>query len=402
MKILHTSDWHLGHRLLDHSQYEEQMLFLNWLKDYIIDNSIDVLLVSGDIFDTGVPSNTSQKLYYDFLIQLSQTSCKHIVITAGNHDAPGTIDAPKELLNALSINVVGKATDSVEDEVFQFQIGEEELIVGAVPYLRDMDIRRAVAGETFEQIGDRYRKALVNHYNDVAKYCGTIKTEKSVIIAMGHLFAINGSASDSEQRIYVGNLGDIAVGDFSNMFDYIALGHLHKYQKIEKETVCYSGSPYVLSFSEIEAEKRVVVIETNNSKIEQIKADIIPKFRKFVRVEGSVDECIGALRDIDVQKDALTPWIEIILNNDSVNINNIEINNIAKELSLEVLKISLSRDRDMNGLEKIVEKPVHIKELKPIDVFEMRCKEMKFDISLRQDVLDAFNEALQIVNENDN
>ena len=73
MKILHTSDWHLGHRLYEQSQFEEQSRFLTWLNQYIHDNDIDVLLISGDIFDTGVPSTQSQKLYYDFLISLRQT-----------------------------------------------------------------------------------------------------------------------------------------------------------------------------------------------------------------------------------------------------------------------------------------------------------------------------------------
>ena len=73
MKILHTADWHLGHRLLEHSQVEEQILFLNWIENYIIDEKIDVLLISGDIFDTGSPSHQSSEMYYNFLIKL-----KHI------------------------------------------------------------------------------------------------------------------------------------------------------------------------------------------------------------------------------------------------------------------------------------------------------------------------------------
>ena len=175
MKIIHTSDWHLGHRLYEQSQQEEQLKFLNWLETYIDDNKIDVLLIAGDIFDTGVPSTQSQKMYYDFLVNLHNSHCQHIIITGGNHDAPGTINAPKELLSALSIHVVGRAPENVKDEIFELTVGDEQVIIAAVPYLRDQDIRRAVARESLDELGERYKTDLINHYRDVAEYCQKIK-----------------------------------------------------------------------------------------------------------------------------------------------------------------------------------------------------------------------------------
>ena len=84
MKILHTSDWHLGHRFHEQSQFEEQLVFLNWLENFIANNQIDILLVSGDIFDNGIPSAQSQKLYYDFLVNLKKTECKHMFVWKRN------------------------------------------------------------------------------------------------------------------------------------------------------------------------------------------------------------------------------------------------------------------------------------------------------------------------------
>ena len=227
MKILHTADWHLGHRLHEQSQLEEQMLFLSWIENYIIDQKIDVLLISGDIFDTGSPSNQSLEMYYSFLVKLKATTCKSIIITGGNHDSPGTLNAPKHILGALSIKVVGKATKNIEDEVFKIEINGEIVIIGAVPYLRDGDIRRAVAGESFEELTDKYKKALINHYKSSAEQCKLKNTTNAPVIAMGHLFATGGSVSDSEQNIYVGTLGHIGAEDFPTYFNYIALGHLH-------------------------------------------------------------------------------------------------------------------------------------------------------------------------------
>ena len=398
MKILHTSDWHLGHRLHEQSQFEEQLKFLSWLEDYIDNNHIDILLVSGDVFDTGVPSTQSQKMYYDFLVNLKKTNCKHIIITGGNHDAPGTINAPRELLNALSIHVIGKATDNIKDEVFELSINNEKIIIAAVPYLRDQDIRRAVAGESFEQIGDRYKAALKNHYNQLAEYCKTIKKENTPIIAMGHLFAIGGFTSESEQSIYVGNLDYIGAEDFPDIFDYVALGHLHRPQKVgNKDHIRYSGSPIMLSFSEIGHEKKIVEIETENQKIANIKEVSLPGFREILRINGTVKECISRLKSIDTDNHDLTPWVEVVLDNQSNStIAYVEINKAAENLDLEVLKVTLKNERKIAGLEQLIDNSKHIKELSPIEVFKMKCKEQNFDLENNPEIFDAFSEALQM------
>ena len=401
MKILHTSDWHLGHRLLEQSQYEEQLKFLKWLEAYINDHHVDILLVSGDIFDTGVPSTQSQKMYFDFLVSLRKTACQHIVITGGNHDAPGTINAPKELLHSLSIHVVGKAIEQIEDEVFNLSINDERVIIAAVPYLRDQDIRRALAGESFEQIGNRYKVALVNHFNEVAEYCEALKTEDAPVFAMGHLFAIGAITSDSEETIYVGNLGDIGAKDFPNLFDYIALGHLHRAQTVGNlDHIRYSGSPYLLSFSEVGHLKKIVVIDTQNGKINQINEVSIPNFRELRRISGSLESCIAQLHLLDKEKHELTPWVEVVLDNPSITkIGFSEINKTAESLNLEVLKVTLKNEREIAGLEKLIENAQHITDLLPIDVFKLKCKEQNFDLEENPEILDAFHEILQLAKE---
>jgi len=398
MKILHTSDWHLGHRLHEQSQHEEQFRFLNWLETYIHDHQVDVLLVSGDIFDTNVPSAQSQKLYYDFLISLKKTSCQQIIITGGNHDAPGTINAPRELLNALSIKVVGKATDLIKDEVFEININNEKIIVAAVPYLRDQDIRRAIVAESFEQISDRYKTALINHYTQVSDYCKTISNENTTIIAMGHLFAIGSMTSESEQTIYVGNLGDIGANDFPDTFDYVALGHLHRAQKIGgNDHIRYSGSPYLLSFSELNNDKKIIGIKIENGKIDFVKEIAVPKFREIRNIQGTFDECIAQLHALDREHHELTPWVEVVLNNtESASFGSTEIFKASEHLKLEVLKVSNKNDRTIAGLEKLIENTQHIKDLSPMEVFKLKCKERDFDLKANPEILDAFAEVLQI------
>ncbi|MBE9468418.1 MAG: exonuclease subunit SbcD [Bacteroidetes bacterium] len=395
MKILHTADWHLGHRLHEHSQVEEQALFLNWIENYIVEQKIDVLLISGDIFDTGTPSNQSLKMYYNFLMRLNNTTCKSIIITGGNHDSSGTLNAPKQILNALSIKVVGKATENIEDEVFEIEINGEKVIIGAVPYLRDGDIRRAVAGESFEELTDKYKTALINHYESLAKQIELINTSKAPVIAMGHLFATGGSVSDSEQNIYVGTLGHIGAKDFPTYFDYMALGHLHRPQIIGgNDRVRYSGSPHILSFSEINYDKKIIVLTIKDNKISEIRDDVVPRFREFYKIEGTIAKCIESFPDVISNIFELTPWVEIVLNEEN-NINTDDLKIAAGQYPFEILKTALKNQRRIKGIEELLEETKSIKELLPTEVFKLKCKEIGYDLENRSEVWDAFNEILQ-------
>ncbi|WP_026777490.1 exonuclease SbcCD subunit D C-terminal domain-containing protein [Polaribacter sp. Hel_I_88] len=397
MKILHTADWHLGHRLHDQSQFEEQMLFLNWIENYIITQKIEVLLISGDIFDSGSPSNQSLEMYYSFLVKLNNTCCKSIIITGGNHDSPGTLNAPKHILNALSIKVIGKATEDIEDEVFKLNIENEELIIAAVPYLRDGDIRRAVAGESFEDLTDKYKTALINHYESAAEECKKININTAPVIAMGHLFATGGSVSDSEQNIYVGTLGHIGAKDFPTYFDYVALGHLHRPQIIGgNEKIQYSGSPNILSFSEINYDKKIIVLSTENNKIIAVDAIIVPNFREFYRLSGTIEECINLFPTITSNSFGLNPWVEIVLKEDHT-INTDDLKKEAEKYTFEILKISLKTQRKQKGIEELLKETKSIKELNPTEVFKLKCEEMNFDLQENPKIWDAFNEILQSV-----
>jgi exonuclease SbcD len=397
MKILHTADWHLGHRLHDQSQIEEQILFLNWIENYIITQKIEVLLISGDIFDSGSPSNQSLEMYYSFLVKLNNTCCKSIIITGGNHDSPGTLNAPKHILNALSIKVVGKATEHIEDEVFKINIHNEELIIAAVPYLRDGDIRRAVAGESFEDLTDKYKTALINHYESAAEACKKINANNAPVIAMGHLFATGGSVSDSEQNIYVGTLGHIGAKDFPIYFDYVALGHLHRPQIIGgNEKIQYSGSPNILSFSEINYDKKIIVISTENNKIASVDPIIVPNFREFYRLSGTIEECINLFPTITSNSFGLNPWVEIVLK-ENHTINTEDLKKEAEKYTFEILKTSLKTQRKQKGIEELLKETKSIKELNPTEVFKLKCEEMSFDLQENPKIWDAFNAILQSV-----
>lgn len=404
MKILHTADWHIGHRLHERSQFEEQTLFFDFLLKTISKNKIDILLISGDIFDTTTPSSQSQKMYYDLLVKINNTCCKHIVITGGNHDSPSLLNAPKLILEALQINIVAKACENVEDEIFDYNIDKQHVVIAAVPFLRDQDIRRAIEGENFTDISTRYKLALKNHYNEVAVYCKKKKKENSIVIAMGHLFAAGGIESDSEKDIYIGGLSHISANDFSDVFDYVALGHLHRQQLVaEKNYIRYSGSPLVYSFSEVQKQKAtnnkmLLILNIEQGKILEIEEHIIPKFRIVKSYKGNIQHCIKKLKTFENNEFNLTPWVEIALAEDkNIAMHISELNIIASEENIDILKISLVKDKETEKKNELNSLAKNVKQLKPLDVFKMKCEEQNVDLEEEKELLLAFNSILQTI-----
>ena len=134
IKILHTSDWHIGRRLKNRDRLEEFKKFFDWLEELIINENIDVLLVSGDIFDSTTPSAQAQDIYYSFISKIVKSNCKHTIIISGNHDSPALIDAPSELLKLLKIHVIGNASENPSDEVIKLYDKNGNLEISILPY----------------------------------------------------------------------------------------------------------------------------------------------------------------------------------------------------------------------------------------------------------------------------
>ena len=167
MKILHTSDWHLGRTLYSKKErQEEHKAFLEWLLKTIKENSIDLLLIAGDIFDTASPSTTSQGMYYDFLVKVKTAGCENVIVVGGNHDSPSFLNAPKDILAALNVAVIGNATENIEDEILVVKDnnGNPTIIVCGVPFLRERDISRFAEGENYSDRSKRINENIKKHY----------------------------------------------------------------------------------------------------------------------------------------------------------------------------------------------------------------------------------------------
>jgi len=282
VRILHTADWHLGLRLYKREISEEHRAFFSWLKELIQDRSINVLMISGDVFEHSNPSNEARALYYTFLKELIHLKCK-VIITGGNHDSPGILNAPREILEMLDVHVIGSARTNVREEIIDLG----EAVIAAVPFLREPDIHALTRDTTYDDKRLQIRDGIRRHYEKVALACGHFTVP---LIAMGHLYAAGSSSSDSEKMIQLGNQSPVASDDFPDCFDYVALGHIHKPQRVNAlDHIRYSGSPVPLSFSERDDRKIVIELEINGNKIVQTDHEV-PVFRKLVRFKGSLEE----------------------------------------------------------------------------------------------------------------
>lgn len=318
-KVLHTADWHLGKKLEQCERTEEHQDFLNWLIEKLTDEKIDILIVAGDIFDTGTPSNTALQQYYHFLRQVKNTPCREVIIIGGNHDSISTLNAPKELLKYFNVHIVGGVPEVFTEQIIEiYDVQNElELVVCAVPFLRDKDIRLSISGENTEEREARIKQGISNHYHSFKEHIGEYIKEGVPVISTGHLFAAGSSTSESEKDIHVGNLGQVHGDQFPTEFSYIALGHIHRPQIVNKmDHIRYSGSPIPLSFSEFEDEKQVIVLEIESGVITKIESHKIPIYRKLIRIKGNLETVKNKVWLLEDPKNKYPLWIEVQLDTD--------------------------------------------------------------------------------------
>lgn len=427
MKILHTSDWHLGRSLYSTKRYEEFSSFLNWLNSTILEKKVDVLIVAGDIFDNGTPSNKSQELYYTFLKSLINTCCRHIIVVGGNHDSPTFLDAPKEILKILNVYVVGSITENKEDEVIVLknQNNHPEAIICAIPYLRDRDMRKSEAGESTADRNEKFLNGVNQHYNEVCDIAKTKQddflksySKKIPIIATGHLFAAGGkvgsSTPDDERAkidamdtgegvkdLYVGNLLYINQECFPDYLDYVALGHLHIPQIVAKnENIRYSGSPIPMGFGEANQQKKVYII---NFSEEKTIVDIdVPLFQKLVKIKGEYNEIVNKLIELKSSSDPVdsSAWLEIEYTGLTF------VPNLREDLEViieatEIKILRINNTRIMNAILKKESEFETLESLNENDVFDRLLAAKEVPEEDQEDLKLCYAELINSINEKD-
>ena len=405
MKLLHTSDWHIGRTLYGRKRYAEFEAFLSWLAELIEREDIDVLLVAGDVFDNSTPSNYSQGLYYRFLCRVAASADRHVVITAGNHDSPSFLNAPRELLEFLNVHVVGSASNSPEDELIVLPGPDQQLrlIVCAVPYLRDRDIRTAEAGESVEDKERKIIEGIRTHYRMV---CNAAEQKRAMldkpvpIVAMGHLFTAGGQTVDGDgvRELYIGSLAQVRTDVFPESIDYLALGHLHVPQRVGgSDFIRYCGSPLPLGFGEAQQEKGVILVEfSGNTPI--VTNVPVPRFQELSTLRGDWQAIAD---DIDkLKSEESNAWLEVVYEGDEIAGSLREkLDEAIEGTSLEILRVKNNRvlELAMQGMDS----GETLDDMDVTDVFKRCLESHEVPEEQHPALLSAYREVIASLHEED-
>lgn len=310
MRLLHTSDWHLGQTLHNYERGYEHQRFLDWLLDTLVAERVDVLLVAGDVFDNANPSAASQKQLYVFLQQArARLPALQLVVVAGNHDSAGRLEAPAPLLAAHGTHVIGHLLRGDDGQIDLERLllpltgadGQVQAWCLAVPFLRPGDVPKLPAGDT----QDAYLGGIALLYRQLADLALARRRPGQAILAMGHCHMVGGEMSnDSERRIVIGGTEMLPSGIFDTSIAYAALGHLHKAQAVGgQEHIRYCGSPIPLSFAEVNYRHQVLCLDIDGEQLREVRAIAVPRAVPLLRVPAApapINEVLAQLAALDV------------------------------------------------------------------------------------------------------
>jgi exonuclease SbcD len=303
MKILHTSDWHLGKRLENFSRMEEQQAVLSEICEIADSNQVDAVIVAGDLFDTFNPPTDATDLFYKTLKRLASNGRRPVIAIAGNHDSPDRIEAPDPLARECGIIFTGYPNSIVP--VFELETGlkilnsqegfleiklpdnKSPLRILLTPYANEIRLKTALGYENSEE---ELRNILQKNWNNLAeKYCDN----KGVNILVSHLFIVDKDAkmpeepADEKPILHVGGVQAVYTENIPKQIQYTALGHLHRMHAVDKESkVYYSGSPLSYSFAEANQQKYVLLVDAEPGEKVRVTEKPLTKGKKLLRYKA--------------------------------------------------------------------------------------------------------------------
>ncbi|NWA61018.1 exonuclease subunit SbcD [Pantoea sp. B9002] len=397
MRIIHTADWHLGQFFYSKSRAREHQAFLDWLLDQIVQHQVDALIIAGDLFDTGSPPSYAREMFNRFVVALQPSGCQ-LVVLAGNHDSVATLNESRELLACLNTQVITSATPQGEQQVLTLKQrdGAPGALLCAIPYLRPRDILRSQAGQSGREKQISLLEAIEQHYQHcfaAAQAQRDAQQNTLPIIATGHLTTVGVTKSDSVRDIYIGTLDAFPAQAFPPA-DYIALGHIHRAQRIaNSEHIRYSGSPIPLSFDELGREKSVFLLEFS-ATLETVTPLTIPHFQPMQMLKGSMAEIEHQLAQFSESASEQPTWLDIeITTQEYLSDLQRRIEALTENLPVEVLLVRRSREQRQRSLERLENET--LSELKVEEVFARRlAQEDQLDAEQAEQLTQLFRTQL--------
>ncbi|UFH50673.1 exonuclease SbcCD subunit D C-terminal domain-containing protein [Pseudomonas sp. KNUC1026] len=321
MRLLHTSDWHLGQSLHGQDRDYEHTCFLKWLLGRIVELRPDALLVAGDIFDTVNPPLRAQERLYEFIVSAhEQLPSLTIIMIAGNHDSGSRIELPAPLMRRLRAHALGRVQwlddGTLDSERLLIPLtGKRGKPLGwclALPFLRPAEV---TGGER----GDDYLAGIARVHRELIAAANAKRKRGQALVAISHAHLAGGSVSlDSERSLIIGSAEALPASLFDESIDYVALGHLHKPQRVNADfRLRYSGSPIPLSFSEVDYPHQVLQVDFDDKgKLVDVHALRVPRAVDLKRIgPAPLEEVIEQLQALPVpgllEEEVHLPWLEV-------------------------------------------------------------------------------------------
>lgn len=406
MRFLHTSDWHLGQTLHGQERHYEHQCFLDWLLDELRQRRPDALLIAGDIFDTVNPPVKAQELLYNFIVRThEQDPHLQIVMIAGNHDSGARIELPGPLMRSLRTHALGRVTWLDDGALnadrlllpLQNRSGNVAAWCIALPFLRPAEVTAGVGGDDYVSGIIRVHEQLINEALDR-------RQPGQALVAMSHAHLSGAQVSgDSERPIVLGGLEDMPATLFPDSIAYVALGHLHRPQRVGgRDSIRYSGSPVPLSFAEVDYPHQIVDVTLTQEKLADCQAVPIPRRVDMLRIPSSgpapIAEVLQELEALDSPgtPDITSPWLEVRVLLDTAQPDlrhRVEQALEGKAVRLIRLSVHYLEQRDSDAL---TEQLIGLDQLDPRDLFS-RTWEEKYGQQPAADIVDDFNTLLQEV-----
>lgn len=398
MRLIHTSDWHLGQFFFTKTRAAEHQAFLHWLIAQVEQQQVDALIVAGDLFDSGSPPSYARELYNRFVVELQHTGCQ-LVVLGGNHDSVATLNESRELLSCLNTTVVASAQADLERQivVLHQRDGQPGAVLCAIPFLRPRDLLTSQAGESGAQKQLALQDAITRHYQALYQAACDRRTELGMtlpIVATGHLTTVGVTTSDSVRDIYIGTLDAFPAQHFPAA-DYIALGHIHRAQTVAKsEHIRYSGSPIPLSFDELGTGKSVYLVDFADGQLQQVTPLAIPCFQPMQLIKGDLQQIEQQLQPFADYQGVLPVWLDIeVATQDYLSDIQRRIQQMTEALPVEVLL--LRRSKEQRRLAIAQQDKETLNELSVDEVFERRLAlEPEMDEARQQRIRLLFQQAV--------
>ena len=406
MRFLHTADWHIGNLFHEYDRYPEHQQFLQWLEATLQQESIDVLLVSGDVFDLSNPSAAAIKLFYSFLRNATASNSNlQVIIIAGNHDSASRLEAPKPLLENSKIHIIGVVERNADGEIdyekliipINDQHGNTKGYCMAVPFLRPGD------HPVKEDCNNPYAEGIKSFYHELHDRVNATRKENEFIVAMGHLHAQKAETSeqDSIERAIMGGVESIAADAFHSNISYVALGHIHKAQRIGgMEHIRYSGSPIPMSFSEINYKHQVICFEMIGTGVQNLRSIEVPVSIPLLQVPKThlpLEQVLEELSRLEqVNTASLTaPYLQVrvLLNKPEPSLRH-QVEQALKDKNVKLARIDVKypRQDDENKLPGIHHELLD--QLRPYDIFS-RMYQNRYNNPVPTELTNLFNEIAQ-------